>query len=189
MASFRAIEQGFNLVRHTSQGLSAAFDFQGRQLASMDHYLTTDRVLVAQVPTRGTRTVYAFLGDWFAWACLAWAGRCGNLRNKISPITAFSYQARSVRVPLLPRISTVPLRSAHALKVREQNVIAVTGKAFFDEAHAPANQDVYEIRPRTDRDGFDLISDRLRRGPIWYAGPDAPRLAISLCTTPRMAVR
>jgi apolipoprotein N-acyltransferase len=70
MASFRAIEQGFNLVRHTSQGLSAAFDYQGRQLASMDHYVTTDRVLVAQVPTRGTRTVYALLGDWFAWACL-----------------------------------------------------------------------------------------------------------------------
>ena len=70
MASFRAIEQGFNLVRHTSQGLSAAFDYQGRQLASMDHYTTTDRVLVAQVPTRGTRTVYALLGDWFAWACL-----------------------------------------------------------------------------------------------------------------------
>jgi apolipoprotein N-acyltransferase len=69
MASFRAIEQGFNLVRHTSQGLSAAFDYQGRQLASMDHYVTTDRVLVAQVPTRGTRTVYALLGDWFAWAC------------------------------------------------------------------------------------------------------------------------
>ncbi len=70
MASFRAIEQGFNLVRHTSQGLSAAFDYQGRQLASMDHYVTIDRVLVAQVPTRGTRTVYALLGDWFAWACL-----------------------------------------------------------------------------------------------------------------------
>jgi apolipoprotein N-acyltransferase len=71
MASFRAIEQGFNLVRHTSQGLSAAFDYQGRQLASMDHYVTTDRVLVAQVATRGARTVYALLGDWFAWACLA----------------------------------------------------------------------------------------------------------------------
>ena len=70
MASFRAIEQGFNLVRHTSQGLSAAFDYQGRQLASMDHYLATDRVLVAQVPIRGTRTVYSLLGDWFAWACL-----------------------------------------------------------------------------------------------------------------------
>ena len=40
-------------------------------------------------------------------------------------------------------------------------------------------QDVYEIRSRNDRDGFDLISDRLRRGPIWYAGADAVRNAVS----------
>jgi hypothetical protein len=40
-------------------------------------------------------------------------------------------------------------------------------------------QDVYEIRPRNDRDGFDLISERLRRGPIWHAGPDAVRNAVS----------
>ena len=40
-------------------------------------------------------------------------------------------------------------------------------------------QDVYEIRPRRDRNGFDLISDRLRRGPIWYAGPDAVRNAVA----------
>ena len=43
---------------------------------------------------------------------------------------------------------------------------------------APA-RDVYEVRPRKDRDGFDLISDRLRRGPIWYAGPDAVRKAVA----------
>jgi len=30
-----------------------------------------------------------------------------------------------------------------------------------------------------DRDGFDLISDRLRRGPIWYAEPDAVRSAVA----------
>ena len=40
-------------------------------------------------------------------------------------------------------------------------------------------QDVYEIRPRTDRNGFDLISDSLRRGPIWYTGPDAVRRAVA----------
>ena len=40
-------------------------------------------------------------------------------------------------------------------------------------------QDVYEIRPRKDRNGFDLISDGLRRGPIWYAGPDAVRKAVA----------
>jgi hypothetical protein len=40
-------------------------------------------------------------------------------------------------------------------------------------------QDVYEIRPRKDQDGFDLISDRLPYGPIWYAGPDAVRNAVA----------
>jgi hypothetical protein len=40
-------------------------------------------------------------------------------------------------------------------------------------------RDVYEIRPRKDGYGFDLISDRLRRGPIWYAGPDAVRNAVA----------
>ena len=39
--------------------------------------------------------------------------------------------------------------------------------------------DVYEVRPRKDRDGFDLISDLFRYGPIWYAGPDAIRKAIA----------
>jgi hypothetical protein len=37
--------------------------------------------------------------------------------------------------------------------------------------------DVYEIRPRKDGCGVDLISDGLRRGPIWYSGPDAIRHA------------
>ena len=39
--------------------------------------------------------------------------------------------------------------------------------------------DVYEIRPRKDGDGYDLISDRLRQGPIWYSGPDAVRRAVA----------
>ena len=40
-------------------------------------------------------------------------------------------------------------------------------------------KDVYEIRPREDGDGFDLISDRLRHGSIWYAGPDAVNRAVA----------
>ena len=47
------------------------------------------------------------------------------------------------------------------------------------ELSSTTAQDVYEIRPRKERDGFDLISDRLRRGPIWYAGPDAVRNAVA----------
>jgi hypothetical protein len=47
------------------------------------------------------------------------------------------------------------------------------------EMSATPAQDVYEIRPRKNRDGFDLISDRLRFGPIWYKGPDAVRYAVA----------
>ena len=42
-----------------------------------------------------------------------------------------------------------------------------------------ADHDHYEVRPRKDRDGFDLISKLFRYGPIWYAGPNAIRNAIA----------
>ena len=42
-----------------------------------------------------------------------------------------------------------------------------------------ASHDLYELRPRQDRDGFDLVSELFRYGPIWYAGPDAIRNAIA----------
>lgn len=71
MASFRAIEQGFNLVRATSDGLSAAFDYQGRRLAAMDDYRTTDPTMIAAVPTQGVRTIYSRWGNWFAWLSMA----------------------------------------------------------------------------------------------------------------------
>ena len=70
MASFRAIEQGFNLARQTNKGLSAAYDYQGHQLAHMDHYHAQELTLVAQLPTRGVRTLYSLLGNWFAWLSL-----------------------------------------------------------------------------------------------------------------------
>ena len=39
--------------------------------------------------------------------------------------------------------------------------------------------DVYEINPRKDGCGVDLIGNGLRRGPIWYSGPDAIRNAVA----------
>jgi apolipoprotein N-acyltransferase len=70
IASFRAIEQGFNLVRQGNGGLSAAYDYQGRRLASMDEYQAADLAMIAEVPTRGVRTIYSRLGDWLAWLCV-----------------------------------------------------------------------------------------------------------------------
>ena len=37
---------------------------------------------------------------------------------------------------------------------------------------------VYEVRPRADKDGVDLISDTLHFGALWYAGPNAITNAI-----------
>jgi apolipoprotein N-acyltransferase len=71
MTSFRAIEQGFNLDRQTSHGLSAAFDYEGRVLSTMDHCQTTHYAMIAEVPTRGARTIYSRLDDWFAWLSTA----------------------------------------------------------------------------------------------------------------------
>ena len=42
-----------------------------------------------------------------------------------------------------------------------------------------SSQHVYEIRPRKDRRGFDLISDRLPLGLLWFEGPDAFAAAVS----------
>jgi hypothetical protein len=33
--------------------------------------------------------------------------------------------------------------------------------------------DVYEIRPRADKDGVNLVSDALPYSPMWYRGPKA----------------
>ena len=38
--------------------------------------------------------------------------------------------------------------------------------------------DVYEIRPRADKHGVDLVSDTLPYSPMWYRGPKAIRDAI-----------
>ena len=38
--------------------------------------------------------------------------------------------------------------------------------------------DVYEIRPRADKDGVDLFSDALPYSPMWYRGPKAINDAI-----------
>jgi len=40
------------------------------------------------------------------------------------------------------------------------------------------SQHVYEVRPRKDHRGFDLISDVLPFGRLWYAEPNAVSNAI-----------
>jgi apolipoprotein N-acyltransferase len=67
MAVFRAIENGVSIARQADNGLSVVTDPYGRVLASMDHFTASERVMVAQVPTRGVFTLYSVIGDLFGW--------------------------------------------------------------------------------------------------------------------------
>jgi apolipoprotein N-acyltransferase len=69
-ATFRAIENGFSLVRQASKGLSMAVDYEGRVLSATDYFTTDQQVIVAYVPMHGVRTIYATIGDLFAWLCI-----------------------------------------------------------------------------------------------------------------------
>ncbi len=86
MAVYRAIENGFNLLLHASQSLSLACDYQGRVYGLMDHYHATDRVLVAQLPTRGIRTIYTRGGFLFPWVCIGGLGLIA-LATFMRPVT------------------------------------------------------------------------------------------------------
>jgi apolipoprotein N-acyltransferase len=69
-ATFRAIENGYSLVRESAQGLSMTVDYEGHVLATSDYYATDDQIMVAYVPMHGVHTIYATIGDLFAWLCL-----------------------------------------------------------------------------------------------------------------------
>lgn len=71
MSRFRAIENGVNIVRPASRGISSIIDSRGRLLATLDYFNVAERLLVADVPTRGDRTLYARIGDSFAWLVVA----------------------------------------------------------------------------------------------------------------------
>jgi hypothetical protein len=75
-------------------------------------------------------------------------------------------------------------------KLRQQNVVAFKKQArrvlkasinlvqqrwrkLDKRKHSTRSIDIYEIRPRPDKHGFDLSSDALRYSPLWYRGSNA----------------
>ncbi|MER6383043.1 nitrilase-related carbon-nitrogen hydrolase [Streptomyces sp. NPDC001250] len=70
-AALAAVEGGYSLIRQDAEGVSAAYDAEGRVLATADYFTTGRQTMVANVPVRGGTTVYDRVGDTFAWLCLA----------------------------------------------------------------------------------------------------------------------
>jgi len=67
MARFRAIENASNVLRPASRGISTVIDSRGRILTSMDYFSTEERLMMADVPTKGDTSIYSLIGDSFAW--------------------------------------------------------------------------------------------------------------------------
>lgn len=70
-AVFRAVENGVPMVRATRWGNSVAVDALGNEFAKLDPFIAPNQVMVAQLPVGHVPTIYARLGDWFAWLCIA----------------------------------------------------------------------------------------------------------------------
>jgi apolipoprotein N-acyltransferase len=66
-STLRAIENGYSLIRQDTNGLAQAVDYHGRVLASSDYFTSDQQTMVAYIPTSGVRTIYATIGDVFAW--------------------------------------------------------------------------------------------------------------------------
>jgi apolipoprotein N-acyltransferase len=89
MAIFRAIENGTAILRQASNGTSLAIDPYGRVTSALDHFTTSERVLLAQLPVHAhVPTIYSVIGDAFGWlmvvgflVMLLWVMVAGKLRT------------------------------------------------------------------------------------------------------------
>lgn len=70
-AVFRAVENGYAIVRPSAHGVSTVIDGQGRMVAQNDSFTTDTPVLVAAVPVQPRiDTLYSRIGDVFGWLCV-----------------------------------------------------------------------------------------------------------------------
>jgi apolipoprotein N-acyltransferase len=92
VADYRAIENGFSMVRATGNGLSTIIDPQGRVLASQDYFTTGTHILYGAVPTHRLPTIYSRIGDVFAYLSAAGlailAAKALVFRKKAAKVTS-----------------------------------------------------------------------------------------------------
>ena len=68
---FRAVENGYSVVRQSSHGVSTAVDSQGRILNSVNYFNAADPTMIPRIPLQArTPTIYSKVGDLFAWLCI-----------------------------------------------------------------------------------------------------------------------
>jgi len=133
VTTFRAIENGYSLVRQASNSLAMTVDYEGHVLAASDYFTTNPQVMVAYVPMQGVRTIYATIGDLFAWLSIAGlvmligvaiarrrqAGEVGAAPITASPIEAMPSEA-SLPEPELPSREPIPAQFSSPMPTSEE---------------------------------------------------------------------
>ena len=67
ISAFRGIENGFSIVRATGNGLSVAFNGNGRLLSKLNYFNSQERIIYAEVPIQRINTLYTYVGDFLPW--------------------------------------------------------------------------------------------------------------------------
>lgn len=70
MALFRGLEQGHSILRSTRFGLSAASTPYGEMTAQMSSFNQNDKIMYAQLPVKGVRTLYSMIHDTLVYICI-----------------------------------------------------------------------------------------------------------------------
>ncbi len=70
MAILRGVEGGFSVARSAKLGILTATDDRGRVLAERNTVGPSFATAIAVIPVRHDATLYAQLGNWFAWLCV-----------------------------------------------------------------------------------------------------------------------
>jgi len=97
MASYRTVESGFSLARAGYYGQNIAADYQGRVLATVNHYTAGQRTISAWLPTKGVKTIYVRLGDYFPISACAFLILVSILSGISAAIGKAKYASESER--------------------------------------------------------------------------------------------
>jgi apolipoprotein N-acyltransferase len=69
MSAFRAIEQGHSIIRSTRFGLSAIISPYGEIISQASSFDDNDKIMLANIPAKGVKTIYTTIGDLFIYLC------------------------------------------------------------------------------------------------------------------------
>lgn len=77
LSYFRGIENGVSVFRAANMATMGAVDPYGRVIQEKSTFdFENGTSMQAQVPIKRVNTLYAILGDWFAWVCVFLTGAC-----------------------------------------------------------------------------------------------------------------